>query len=214
MPEQIGLPWPCAGLLAGVDEAGRGPLAGPVVAAAVILDELQPIAGLTDSKKLSAKRREALFDEIRAKALCFCVAQASVEEIDQLNILHATMLAMKRAVEGLLITPKLALIDGNRCPQLSVPSAPVIQGDAQVPAIAAASILAKVSRDREMAAMELIYPGYGIGGHKGYPTPVHLEALARLGPTPIHRRSFAPVRAAYQAREMMISTSFTSLPLN
>jgi ribonuclease HII len=119
------------------------------------------------------------------------------------------MLAMKRAVEGLSITPKLALIDGNRCPQLSVPSAPVIQGDSKVPAIAAASILAKVSRDREMAAFELIYPGYGIGGHKGYPTPVHLEALARLGPTPIHRRSFAPVRAAYEARELLVQSRLT-----
>ena len=201
MPEQIGLPWPCAGLLAGVDEAGRGPLAGPVVAAAVILDELQPIAGLTDSKKLTAKRREALFDEIRAKALCFCVAQASVEEIDQLNILHATMLAMQRAVEGLSITPKLAMIDGNRCPKLAMPAEAVVKGDSKVPAIAAASILAKVSRDREMAAFELQYPGYGIGGHKGYPTSVHLEALERLGPTPIHRRSFGPVRRAYEARE-------------
>ena len=201
MPEQIGLPWPCAGLLAGVDEAGRGPLAGPVVAAAVILDELQPIAGLTDSKKLTAKRREALFDEIRAKALCFCVAQASVEEIDQLNILHATMLAMQRAVEGLSITPKLAMIDGNRCPKLAMPAEAVVKGDSKVPAIAAASILAKVSRDREMAAFELQYPGYGIGGHKGNPTAVHLEALERLGPTPIHRRSFGPVRRAYEALE-------------
>jgi ribonuclease HII len=145
--------------------------------------------------------------------LCWHIARAEVEEIDELNILHATMLAMKRAVEGLIITPKLALIDGNRCPQLSVPSAPVIQGDAHVPAIAAASILAKVSRDREMACMELLYPGYGIAGHKGYPTAVHLEALARLGPTPIHRRSFGPVREAWAARDMIISTGFMSLPL-
>ncbi|AIS15960.1 ribonuclease HII [Pseudomonas rhizosphaerae] len=188
-------------LVAGVDEVGRGPLCGAVVTAAVILDPRRPILGLNDSKKLTEARREMLYEEICEKALAWCIARAEVEEIDRLNILHATMLAMQRAVQGLSITPKLALIDGNRCPQLDVPSAPVIQGDAKVPAIAAASILAKVSRDREMSAFELIYPGYGMGGHKGYPTPVHLEALARLGPTPIHRRSFAPVRAAWQARE-------------
>ncbi|MDU9402492.1 ribonuclease HII [Pseudomonas sp. zfem004] len=188
-------------LVAGVDEVGRGPLCGAVVTAAVILDPLRPILGLNDSKKLTEAKREALFDEICEKALSFCIARAEVEEIDRLNILQATMLAMQRAVEGLHVTPKLALIDGNRCPKLSVPAAPVVKGDSQVPAIAAASILAKVTRDREMSAFELIYPGYGIGGHKGYPTPVHLEALARLGPTPIHRRSFAPVRAAWEARE-------------
>ncbi|WP_054906210.1 ribonuclease HII, partial [Pseudomonas sp. NBRC 111144] len=157
-------------------------------------------------KKLTQAKREALFDEICEKALSFCIARAEVEEIDRLNILQATMLAMQRAVEGLHVTPKLALIDGNRCPKLAVPAAPVVKGDSQVPAIAAASILAKVSRDREMSAFELIYPGYGIGGHKGYPTPVHLEALARLGPTPIHRRSFAPVRAAWDAREGVIGS--------
>lgn len=188
-------------LVAGVDEVGRGPLCGAVVTAAVILDPARPILGLNDSKKLTEAKREALFDEIREKALSFCIARAEVEEIDSLNILQATMLAMQRAVEGLHITPKLALIDGNRCPKLAVPAAPVVKGDSQVPAIAAASILAKVTRDREMSAFELIYPGYGIGGHKGYPTPVHLEALARLGPTPIHRRSFGPVRAAWEARE-------------
>ena len=188
-------------LVAGVDEVGRGPLCGAVVTAAVILDPARPILGLNDSKKLTEAKREALFDEICEKALSFCIARAEVEEIDRLNILQATMLAMQRAVEGLHITPKLALIDGNRCPKLAVPASPVVKGDSQVPAIAAASILAKVSRDREMSAFELIYPGYGIGGHKGYPTPVHLEALARLGPTPIHRRSFAPVRAAWEARE-------------
>lgn len=187
-------------LVAGVDEVGRGPLCGAVVTAAVILDPARPILGLNDSKKLTEARREALFDEICEKALSFCIARAEVDEIDRLNILHATMLAMQRAVEGLHITPKLALIDGNRCPQLAVPAAPVVKGDGQVPAIAAASILAKVTRDREMSAFELIYPGYGIGGHKGYPTAVHLEALARLGPTPIHRRSFGPVRAAWEAR--------------
>ncbi|PVZ31282.1 ribonuclease HII [Pseudomonas sp. CC120222-01a] len=188
-------------LVAGVDEVGRGPLCGAVVTAAVILDPARPILGLNDSKKLTEAKREALFDEICEKALSFCIARAEVEEIDRLNILQATMLAMQRAVEGLHVTPKLALIDGNRCPKLAVPAAPVVKGDSQVPAIAAASILAKVTRDREMSAFELIYPGYGIGGHKGYPTPVHLEALARLGPTPIHRRSFGPVRAAWQARE-------------
>jgi len=188
-------------LVAGVDEVGRGPLCGAVVTAAVILDPARPILGLNDSKKLTEAKREALFDEICEKALSFCIARAEVEEIDRLNILQATMLAMQRAVQGLHITPKLALIDGNRCPKLAVPASPVVKGDSQVPAIAAASILAKVSRDREMSAFELIYPGYGIGGHKGYPTPVHLEALARLGPTPIHRRSFAPVRAALEARE-------------
>ena len=192
------------GLVCGVDEAGRGPLAGPVVAAAVILDPNNPIDGLNDSKKLSARRRERLKAEICAKALAWAVAEASVEEIDTINILHASMLAMQRAVEGLHITPKMAMIDGNRCPKLTMPSEAVVKGDSKVPAIAAASILAKVSRDREMAAFELIYPGYGIGGHKGYPTPVHLEALARLGPTPIHRRSFAPVRLAYEARESLI----------
>ncbi|WP_312842170.1 ribonuclease HII [Stutzerimonas nitrititolerans] len=181
-------------LVAGVDEVGRGPLCGPVVTAAVILDPARPILGLNDSKKLSEARREALFEEICEKALAWCIARAEVEEIDRLNILHATMLAMQRAVEGLSVTPRLALIDGNRCPQLSVPSAPVIQGDGQVPAIAAASILAKVSRDREMCALDLCYPGYGLAGHKGYPTAAHLEALQRLGPTIIHRRSFAPVR--------------------
>ena len=186
-------------LVAGVDEVGRGPLCGAVVTAAVILDPNRPILGLDDSKKLTEARREKLYDEICEKALSWCIARAEVEEIDELNILHATMLAMQRAVEGLHITPKLAMIDGNRCPKLSMRAEAVIQGDGKVPAIAAASILAKVSRDREMAAFELIYPGYGIGSHKGYPTPVHLEALARLGPTPIHRRSFAPVRLAYEA---------------
>jgi len=187
-------------LVAGVDEVGRGPLCGAVVTAAVILDPNRPILGLNDSKKLTEARREKLYDEIIEKALSWHIARAEVEEIDELNILHATMLAMQRAVEGLHITPKMAMIDGNRCPKLTMPSEAVVKGDSKVPAIAAASILAKVSRDREMAAFELIYPGYGIGGHKGYPTPVHLEALARLGPTPIHRRSFAPVRQAYELR--------------
>lgn len=192
-------------LVAGVDEVGRGPLCGAVVTAAVILDPLRPILGLNDSK-LTEARREKLYDEICEKALSWCIARAEVEEIDELNILHATMLAMQRAVEGLHVQPKLAMIDGNRCPKLAMPAEAVVKGDSKVPAIAAASILAKVSRDREMAAFELIYPGYGIGGHKGYPTPVHLEALARLGPTPIHRRSFAPVRQAYEAREELLGS--------
>ncbi|MDO4235205.1 MULTISPECIES: ribonuclease HII [Pseudomonas] len=190
-------------LVAGVDEVGRGPLCGAVVTAAVILDPSRPILGLNDSKKLTEARREKLYDEICEKALSWHIARAEVEEIDELNILHATMLAMQRAVEGLHITPRLAMIDGNRCPKLTMRAEAVVQGDSKVPAIAAASILAKVSRDREMAAFDLVYPGYGMGGHKGYPTPVHLEALARLGPTPIHRRSFAPVRQAYELRESL-----------
>lgn len=192
---QLGMDFSLAeSLVAGVDEVGRGPLCGAVVTAAVILDPARPISGLNDSKKLSEARREQLFDEIREKALAWCIARAEVEEIDRLNILQATMLAMQRAVEGLSVTPRLALIDGNRCPKLQVPTAAVVKGDSQVPAIAAASILAKVSRDREMHQLDQLYPGYGIAGHKGYPTPVHLEALRRLGPTPIHRRSFEPVR--------------------
>ena len=190
-------------LVAGVDEVGRGPLCGAVVTAAVILDPSRPILGMNDSKKLTEARREKLYDEICEKALSWHIARAEVEEIDELNILHATMLAMQRAVEGLHITPRLAMIDGNRCPKLAMRAEAVVQGDSKVPAIAAASILAKVSRDREMAAFDLVYPGYGMGGHKGYPTPVHLEALARLGPTPIHRRSFAPVRQAYELRESL-----------
>jgi ribonuclease HII len=186
-------------LVAGVDEVGRGPLCGPVVTAAVILDPAAPITGLNDSKKLTEARREALFDEICEKSLAWCIARAEVAEIDQLNILQATMLAMQRAVAGLSVTPRLALIDGNRCPQLQVPSAAVVKGDSKVPAIAAASILAKVSRDREMRELDLLYPGYGIAGHKGYPTPEHLEALQRLGPLAIHRRSFAPVRRLLEA---------------
>ncbi|EHK72372.1 ribonuclease HII [Pseudomonas sp. HR1] len=193
-------------LVAGVDEVGRGPLCGAVVTAAVILDPGKPILGLNDSKKLSLARREALFDEIQEKALAWCVARAEVAEIDRLNILHATMLAMQRAVEGLQVQPRLALIDGNRCPKLAVPSAPVVKGDSQVPAIAAASILAKVTRDREMQVLDALYPGYGLAGHKGYPTAEHLDALRRLGPTPIHRRSFAPVRDAWHALETQAST--------
>lgn len=197
-------------LVAGVDEVGRGPLCGAVVTAAVILDPGKPILGLNDSKKLSLVRREALFDEIQEKALAWCVARAEVAEIDRLNILHATMLAMQRAVEGLQVQPRLALIDGNRCPKLAVPSAPVVKGDSQVPAIAAASILAKVTRDREMQVLDALYPGYGLAGHKGYPTAEHLDALRRLGPTPIHRRSFAPVREAWLALETQASTQIVA----
>jgi len=197
-------------LVAGVDEVGRGPLCGAVVTAAVILDPGKPIRGLNDSKKLSLARREALFDEIQEKALAWCVARAEVAEIDRLNILHATMLAMQRAVEGLHVQPRLALIDGNRCPKLAVPSAPVVKGDSQVPAIAAASILAKVTRDREMQVLDALYPGYGLAGHKGYPTAEHLDALRRLGPTPIHRRSFAPVRDAWHALETQASTQIVA----
>jgi len=179
--------------MAGVDEAGRGPLAGPVVAAAVILDDLHPIHGLADSKKLSERRREKLFDEIRAKALCFSIAQASVEEIDTLNILQATLLAMKRAVESLRLKPHMVLVDGNRLPKLDILAQAIVQGDAKVKAISAASILAKVHRDRLCGAMHQEFPQYGFDQHKGYGTKQHLAALNTHGATPSHRRSFAPV---------------------
>mgnify|MGYP003683046615 CR=1 FL=1 len=184
------------GLLgAGVDEVGRGPLAGDVVAAAVILDPNNPIEGLNDSKKLSEKKREFLFGEIREKALSFCVARASVAEIDEINILQASLLAMKRAVEGLSIEPEHVWVDGNKIPNWRFPAEAVVKGDSRVAAISAASILAKVTRDREMVAFDEIYPGYGFAGHKGYPTKVHMEAVDRLGVTPIHRTSFGPIRA-------------------
>jgi len=176
-----------------VDEAGRGPLAGPVVAAAVILDDLHPIAGLADSKKLTAARREALFDEIRAKALCCSIAEASVEEIDRLNILQATLLAMRRAVLGLRLKPKMVLVDGNRLPTLDMPAEAIVKGDALVPAISAASILAKVHRDRWCVQVDEQYPQYGFAGHKGYGTAVHMAALREYGACIHHRRSFAPV---------------------
>jgi ribonuclease HII len=180
--------------IAGVDEAGRGPLAGDVVAAAVILDPARPIVGLRDSKKLSEARRERLAGEIRECALAWSVARATVAEIDSLDILQASMLAMKRAVEGLSRQPGYVLVDGNRLPVWSYPSEPVVKGDDRVAAIAAASILAKVQRDRELVALERVYPGYGFARHKGYPTRAHLEALEALGVSPVHRRSFAPVR--------------------
>jgi ribonuclease HII len=192
--EQLGPGWERPGLVAGVDEAGRGPLAGPVVAAAVMLDELQPIAGLADSKALSPRKRERLAEEIRARALCCCVAQASVEEIDRLNILQATLLAMRRAVEGLRLPPHRVVVDGNRVPLLPMPVAAIVKGDAKVAAISAASILAKVERDRLCGELHEAWPAYGFEGHKGYPTAAHLEALRRHGPCAAHRRSFGPVR--------------------
>jgi ribonuclease HII len=193
-PDQLGPGWDTPGLLAGVDEAGRGPLAGPVMAAAVILDDLHPIKGLADSKVLSPRRRERLYDEIRARALCVSVAEASAEEIDRLNILQATLLAMRRAVDGLRLVPHRVLVDGNRLPVLRMPAAAIVKGDAKVPAISAASIVAKVQRDRWCAALHERFPHYGFDGHKGYPTPAHLDALRRHGACPEHRRSFAPVR--------------------
>lgn len=187
------LSWDTPGLWAGVDEAGRGPLAGPVVAAAVILDDLQPIKGLADSKVLTALRREKLYDEIRAKALCCSIAMATAEEIDTLNILQATMLAMKRAVEGLRLKPVKVLVDGNRLPTLSILAEAIVKGDARVPSISAASILAKVHRDRWCEQFHLEYPQYGFAGHKGYGTVEHLAALRQHGACPQHRRSFSPV---------------------
>ena len=191
------------GVIAGVDEVGRGPLAGAVVAAAVILDPNNPIEGLADSKKLTAKRRETLFPLIQQRALAWCIARASEAEIDELNILQASLLAMRRAVLGLQLAPEKVLVDGNRCPELPYPSEAIIKGDSLVPAISAASILAKVVRDREMVGFEKIYPGYGFASHKGYPTAQHMQALKTLGATPIHRRSFAPVKAVLSVSEQL-----------
>jgi len=191
--KQAALSWDVAGLVAGVDEAGRGPLAGPVVAAAVILDERHPIQGLADSKKLTALRRERLFDDIRAKALCCSIAEASVEEIDRLNILQATLLAMRRAVAGLRLKPNKVLVDGNRLPTLEVLAEAIVGGDALVPAISAASILAKVHRDRWCLTLDQQYPQYGFAQHKGYGTAAHLAALRTHGPCAQHRTSFRPV---------------------
>jgi len=181
-------------LIAGVDEVGRGPLAGPVVAAAVILDPARPIDGLADSKQLSEARREELVPLIRERAIAWAVGRAEIEEIDHINILQASLLAMRRAVLALRPQPELALVDGNRCPELPCAAEAIIKGDATIAAISAASILAKVARDREMIEFEQQYPGYGFAKHKGYPTKAHLSALARLGVTPIHRRSFGPVK--------------------
>jgi len=181
------------GLVCGIDEAGRGPLAGPVVAAAVILDPARPVDGLNDSKKLSEKKREALAVLIRERALAWCVAEANIEEIDRLNILWATMLAMQRAVAGLAVRPTSALVDGNRCPDLDMPVEAVVKGDGKIASIAAASILAKTARDAGMLALHERYPQYGFAEHMGYPTPAHLAALEAHGASPVHRRSFGPV---------------------
>jgi len=192
-----GHPFSSAGavpLVAGVDEVGRGPLAGDVVTAAVILDPDKPIAGLRDSKKLSLARRESLAMEIRRRARCWSLGRASVAEIDELNILEASLLAMRRAVESLAVQPEYVLVDGNRLPRWRYASESVIGGDDSVPQIAAASILAKVQRDGEMVALDARYPGYGLARHKGYATARHLAALRSLGATPLHRKSFAPVR--------------------
>lgn len=197
-------------LLAGVDEVGRGPLIGAVVTAAVILDPDNPIEGLTDSKKLTEKRREILYEEIIHKALSWNLGRCEAHEIDELNIYQATMVAMERAVAGLSVAPEYVVVDGNRCPKWHWPSEPVVKGDLRVAEISAASILAKVTRDREMAELDQQWPGYGLARHKGYPTPDHLEALHRLGVTPQHRRSFRPVREALDAvgehREMVFPT--------
>lgn len=193
---QYAFDWGDAGLMAGVDEAGRGPLAGPVVAAAVILDDQDPIDGVADSKALSPARRERLFDAIRARALCLGVGVASVEEIDRLNILQATLLAMQRAVAALRLRPSLVLVDGNRLPVLEMRAEAVVRGDATVAAIAAASIVAKVTRDRLMDEAHAAHPAYGFDRHRGYGTAQHLRALRLHGPTPWHRRSFAPVAQA------------------
>lgn len=181
-------------LICGIDEAGRGPLAGPVVAAAVVLDPLQPVQGLDDSKKLTSIRRNELAVEIKQKAKAWTIASADVDEIDNLNILYASMLAMKRCVEALLIIPTLVMVDGPYCPEINYPVKAVIKGDRKIPAISAASILAKVARDMEMTALDKKYPGYGFSSHKGYPTRAHIRALRELGISPIHRKSFTPVR--------------------
>jgi len=189
------------GIVAGVDEVGRGPLAGDVVTAAVILDPDKPIVGLADSKDLSPHRREALYEEILDKCLCVSVARATVAEIDDINILQATMLAMVRAVDGLSLSPDNVLVDGNRLPRWRHRAMAVVKGDSLVPAISAASIIAKVVRDREMVELDERFPGYGFAAHKGYGTRAHLEALTRWGPCPAHRLSFRPVREALQARQ-------------
>ena len=185
--------WQPEGLICGVDEAGRGPLAGPVVAAAVILDPRQPIDGLNDSKKLTAVRRETLAVEIREKALAWAVAEASVQEIDRINILQASLLAMQRAVSGLSLMPEKALVDGNKCPVLACPVEAIVGGDGKLAAIAAASILAKTVRDAQMQELHVLYPQYGFDRHKGYPTALHLAALREHGISPVHRRSYGPV---------------------
>lgn len=196
---QEGFAWHAPGLIAGVDEAGRGPLAGPVVAAAVILDDERPIAGVDDSKRLSAKQRERLFDVIMGQALCVSIGQASAAEVDTINVLQATLLAMRRAVEGLRLTPIKVLVDGNQLPRLPMLAEAVVGGDGRVACIAAASIVAKVTRDRLMTELDQTLPGYGFAQHKGYGTAQHMQALRRLGASAQHRRSFAPVVEADRA---------------
>jgi len=181
-------------IVAGVDEVGRGPLAGPVVTAAVILDKNRPVQGLTDSKKLTECQREKIAEEIKSKAVSWSLGRAEVNEIDEINILQATLLAMQRAVASLELPPELVLVDGNRCPKFPCRAEAVIKGDLYVPVISAASIIAKVARDREMMQLDQVYPGYGFGKHKGYPTKSHITALMELGVTKIHRRSYAPVK--------------------
>ncbi len=212
MPAQLTLDWAAPGLVAGVDEAGRGPLAGPVVAAAVILDPARTIPGLADSKALTPAQRERLDDAIRARALALCVAEAGVDEIDRLNILQATLLAMRRAVEGLRLPPAQVLVDGNRLPVLRVPAQAIVGGDARVPAISAASILAKVHRDRLCVALHEAWPQYGFALHKGYPTAAHLRALREHGACPAHRRSFGPVREAAGSPAVSVDRSVDSRP--
>lgn len=191
MSDELYIP---AGLVAGVDEAGRGPLAGPVIAGAVILDPERPIEGLRDSKQLTANRREKLYEEICECAIAWSIGRADVDEIDHINILQATMLAMQRAVSALRPVAEYALVDGNRCPEFDCPSQAIVKGDSRVAAISAASIMAKVTRDREMIEMDRRYPGYGLAQHKGYPSKAHIEALELLGVSPVHRMSYAPVR--------------------
>lgn len=181
-------------LTAGVDEAGRGPLAGPVIAAAVVLNPELDIRGLTDSKKLTAKQREDIAGDIKLKSISWAIGRAEIEEIDELNILNASLLAMQRAVRSLDLSPELVLVDGNRCPELDCKTRAVVKGDLTIPSISAASILAKVFRDEEMTNMDLLYPGYGFARHKGYPTRQHLQALEEIGLCAIHRRTFGPVK--------------------
>lgn len=200
MTVQYELCWSVQELIAGVDEAGRGPLAGPVVAAAVILDSRRPISGLADSKALSPVRREMLAGEIRDKALAWALGQAGEGEIDEMNILQASLLAMRRAVAGLRPAPQHVVVDGLHCPRLECSVEAVVKADGTIPAVSAASILAKVARDLHMIELEERYPGYGFKVHKGYPTKAHCEALVRLGPCPAHRRSFAPVRRCLKTR--------------
>lgn len=205
--EQAPLDWDVAALVAGVDEAGRGPLAGPVVAAAVILDDTKPIKGLADSKVLTALQRERLYDQIRDRALCCAIGEASVEEIDEINILQATLLAMRRAVAGLRLKPGKVLVDGNRLPVLDVLAEAIVDGDALVPSISAASILAKVTRDRWCAEQHERFPQYGFASHKGYSTAQHMDALRTHGPCALHRRSFAPVREALLLRGVSVTAA-------